>query len=138
MLEKVHQEYPELIEEVRVIGSGQLEEIMGTLLPKYAPTLWGTNEQRLKEYLLQLDHIKKKKIPIRLSKEFKLVKLPSFIKSEDVISVIKDSNFAEFKKLVPESIAPEFFNLQRELNHKMNESYSKLKDDAEKDDAEII
>jgi hypothetical protein len=138
MLEKVHQEYPELIEEVRVIGSGQLEEIMGTLLPKYAPTLWGTNEQRLKEYLLQLDHIKKKKIPIRLSKEFKLVKLPSFIKSEDVISVIKDSNFAEFKKLVPESIAPEFFNLQRELNHKMNESYSKLKDDAEKDDSEII
>jgi cytidyltransferase-like protein len=139
MLEKVQQEYKDLIEEVKIISSGQLEEIMQSILPKYEPFLWGTNEKRMKEYLLQLDYIKKKKIPLRLSTDFKLVELPSFVKSEDVIKLIKDSDFLEFKKMVPSSVAAQFFNLQKELEGKLNESQNLdlLKEDDEKGEGDI-
>ena len=114
------------------------------LLPKYEPLLWGTSESRLKEYALQLDYIKRKKIPFRLSSDFKLVELPSFTKSEEIIKLIKDSNFLEFKKIVPTSIASEFFNLQKELETKLNESINissvevRLKESTDPEDIEII
>jgi hypothetical protein len=140
MLEKVQQEYSSLIKEVRMIASGQLEEIMGSIMPAYTPLLWGTNEKRMKEYLLQLDYVKKKNIPLRLAKDFKLVQLPSFVKSEDIIKTIKDSDFSEFKKQVPNSVAAEFFNLQKELETSLNESKSnpKFKDDTEKSEESDI
>jgi cytidyltransferase-like protein len=122
MLEKTQHEYPDLIESVKIIPSGQIEEIIEEISPKYIPVLWGTSERRLNEYLLQLDYIKKKKIPLRLSSEFKIVELPSYIKSENVIASIKNSNFAEFKKMVPNSITSEFFNLQKELLPSVTES----------------
>lgn len=122
MLDKAHNEYPDLIEAVQIIPSGQIEEIIDVISPKYAPVLWGTSEKRLNEYLLQLDYIKKKKVPLRLSSEFKIVELPSYVKSENVIASIKNSNFAEFKKMVPNSITSEFFNLQKELLDKVDEA----------------
>ena len=139
MLEKTQQEYADLIEEVKMIPSGQIEEIMQAILPKYEPTLWGTNEKRLNEYLLHLDYLKKKRIPIRLSPEFKLVELPSFVKSEEVIKTIKNSDFLEFKKLVPRSVASHFFNLQKELNSQVNESRKMdlLKEEDDKGEADI-
>jgi cytidyltransferase-like protein len=121
MLEKVQQEYPDLITDICLIKSGQIEEILDALQPKYKPLLWGTSERRLKDYVLQLDYIKKKSIPLRLDKGFKLVELPIFVKSEDVVNSIVKSDFAEFKKLVPTSIASEFFNLQKELEKSVNE-----------------
>jgi len=121
MLEKVQQEYPDLITDICLIKSGQIEEILDALQPKYKPLLWGTSERRLKDYVLQLDYIKKKSIPLRLDKGFKLVELPVFVKSEDVVNSIVKSDFAEFKKLVPTSIASEFFNLQKELEKSVSE-----------------
>jgi phosphopantetheine adenylyltransferase len=125
MLEKIKQEYSDLIVDIKMIESGQIEEILEQLHPKYKPLLWGTSERRVKDYALQLEYIKKKKIPLRLAKDFKLVELPSFVKSEDVIKTIKDSDFAEFKKAVPTCIASEFFNLQKELERKTNEGEEK-------------
>jgi hypothetical protein len=121
MLEKVQQEYPELIADVKMIASGQVEEILEVLQPEYSPVLWGTSERRLKDYVLQMDYIKKKNIPLRLAKDFKLVELPSFVKSEEAITIIKNSDFTEFKKIVPTSIASEFFNLQKELGSMIKE-----------------
>lgn len=124
MLEKTKAEYSDLIADIRMISSGQIEEVLENLHPHYKPLLWGTSERRLKDYVLQLDYIKKKNIPLRLEKDFKLVQLPSFTKSEEVFATIKDSDFSEFKKLVPTSIASEFFNLQKELGQKLDESSS--------------
>lgn len=122
MLERTQQEYPNLIANIRTIPSGQIEEILKVLQPKYKAVLWGTSEKRLRDYMLQLDYIKKKKIPLRLSSEFKLVELPSFVKSEEVRETIKSSNFVKFKKLVPTNVIPHFFNLQKELEMKLDES----------------
>jgi hypothetical protein len=123
MLERTQQEYPDLIADVRIIESGKIEDILDKLHPKYEPELWGTSESRLKDYLLQLDYIKKRKVPLRISNKFKLVELPSFVKSEEVIKAIQDSDFTTFKKLVPANIASHFFNLQKELDA-INESKS--------------
>lgn len=115
MLERVQQEYSDLIADVKLVESGKIEEILEALYPIYEPELWGTSERRLKDYLLQLDYVKKKKIPLRISDKFKLVELPAYVKSEEVLKALTDSDFLKFKKLVPSCIAPHFFNLQKEL-----------------------
>lgn len=115
ILERTQQEYSDLIADTRIVSSGKLEDVLEALYPEYEPLLWGTSERRLKDYLLQLDYIKKKKIPLRLSDNFKLVELPAYVKSEEVIAALKDSDFMTFKKLVPSCVAPHFFNLQKEL-----------------------
>ena len=115
MLAKTQQEYPNVIADNLIVPNGQIAEIIKELRPKYEPILWGTTERRLKDYALQFDYIKKRDIPLRISKDFKLVELPSYVKSEEIIDLIRKSNFEEFKKLTPTSIAGEFFNLQKEV-----------------------
>jgi cytidyltransferase-like protein len=128
MLAKTQQEYPEIIADVRIIAGGQLEDILEVIQPEYTPLLWGTSESRMKDYVLQLDYVKKKNIPLRLSSEFKLVELPIFVKSDDVINAIRTSDFTKFKKLVPTAIAGEFFNLQKELELRVNEVVTEVTD----------
>lgn len=120
MLNKVQQEYPELIADVMIVPSGQISDIIKELRPQYEPILWGTTDRRVKDYALQFDYIKKRDIPLRISKEFKLVELPSFVKSEEIIDMIKNSNFERFKKETPASISAEFFNLQKEVGQTIN------------------
>jgi phosphopantetheine adenylyltransferase len=129
MLNKVQQEYPELIANVITVPNGQITDIIKELRPQYEPILWGTTDRRVKDYALQLDYIKKRDIPLRLSKEFKLVELPSFVKSEEIIELIKNSKFEEFKKETPASVAAEFFNLQKEVGQhiKVNEANSDIR-----------
>lgn len=115
MLNKVQQEYPELIENVMIVPSGQISDIIKELRPQYEPILWGTTDRRVKDYALQFDYIKKRDIPLRISKDFKIVELPSFVKSEEIIDMIRNSNFEGFKKETPASISSEFFNLQKEV-----------------------
>ena len=129
MLNKVQQEYPELIANVIIVPNGQITDIIKELRPQYEPILWGTTDRRVKDYALQLDYIKKRDIPLRISKEFRLVELPSFVKSEDMIELIKNSNFEKFKTETPTSISAEFFNLQKEVGQhiKVNEANSDIR-----------
>lgn len=124
MLEKARREHGDLIIDFKIVTSNQLEEIIEAISEKYKPMLCGISEKRSKDYLLQLDYIKKKNIPLRLANEFKIVQLPIFVKSNDVINAIKSSDFSQYKKLVPNSIESEFYNLQKELDFKKNESES--------------
>jgi hypothetical protein len=125
MLNKVKSEYLDIIEDIRVIPSGQLAEIIKVLRPAYEPILWGTTDRRLKDYVIQLDYIKKRDIPLRISKDFKIVELPSFIKSEELIDMIKNSDYKDFEKATPQSVSSNFFNLQKELGKimQLNEAY---------------
>jgi hypothetical protein len=124
LLSKIQQEYPDIIEEVLIVSTGQIEDIIRKLRPDYEPILWGTTDRRIKDYALQFDYIKKRDIPLRLSKDFKLVELPSYVKSEEIIELIKNSNFEKFKELTPISISSEFFNLQKQVGTilKVNEA----------------
>jgi hypothetical protein len=120
MLARTQQAHPDLIEDVILVPSGQIEEVLEALYPNYKPVLWGSSENKIKDYALQFEYVKKKKIPLRLSSDFKLVQVPEFVNSSEVFAAIQGSNFEEFKKLVPKSIVPDFFNLQKELS--VNES----------------
>lgn len=115
LLNKVQQENSDIISGVRIVHDDTIKEILRDIRPEYNPVLWGTDSRKIKDYVLQLDYIKKKNIPIRLSDEFKLVEIPTYQKSEDVRNVILNQNFDQFKKLVPHSIFSEFFNLNKEL-----------------------
>jgi cytidyltransferase-like protein len=115
MLEKVQQENPDLIKEVRIVDRDSINGILASLKPDFNPILWGSSHRKIKDYVLQLDHIKKKNVPIRLANEFKLIEIPSYHQSEDILMFIEKSDYASFKKVVPKSISSEFFNLQKEL-----------------------
>ena len=88
---------------------------MSDVRPNFDPILWGATSRKMKDYVLQLDYIKKKDIPFRISSDFKLIEVPSYQKSADVISSIRNGDFNAFKEMVPKTISSEFFNLQKEL-----------------------
>lgn len=115
MLTKVKQEYSDDIIDTVIISSGQIEKVIDAIQSNYRPILWGTSEKRIKDFAIQLDYIKKRKIPLKFMDEFKLIELPTYVTSRELIALINDSNFQEFKKKVPKSIASEFFNLRSEL-----------------------
>ena len=136
MLTKAQQEYPDDIAGFRIVPNGQIEDIIKEIRPDYEPILWGTTDRRLKDYALQLDYIKKRDIPLRISKEFKLVELPTFIKSDELLDLIKHSEFEKFKKLTPSSIASEFFNLQKEIG--VNTSITEANSDIRLAESDLI
>jgi nicotinamide mononucleotide adenylyltransferase len=118
LLEKVQQNHSDSICDVRIVKSKEIKKILSSILPQYEAVLWGSSKNRIRDYVLQLDHIKKRNIPLRMSKDLKLVQLPSYQNGEDILQMIKDSNFREFKEKVPKCISSEFFNLQTEINSK--------------------
>jgi cytidyltransferase-like protein len=115
LLEKVQQANPELIREVKIVNASAIKKILSELRPQFDPILWGSTSRKIKDYVLQLDHIRKKDIPLRISDDFNLIEVPSYQKSEDVVNSIEAGDFNIFKGLVPISISSEFFNLQKEL-----------------------
>ena len=124
-LEKTQQHHPEIIHSIKIIPQGGIEEVLKSLDPNMVPLLWGASPKRLDDYAIQFDYIKQRKIPIRLNKDFKLIELPSFIDSKEVIEAIREEDFEKFKKMVPQSVYPQFFNLKRELDKVSNLSESK-------------
>jgi hypothetical protein len=123
-LDKTQQSYPEIIHSVKIIKRGGIEEVLKALDSNITPLLWGSSPNKIEEYAIQLDYIKKRRIPIRLNKEFKLVEIPSYVESKKIIDAIEREDFEEFKKLVPACVSSQFFNLNRELNdvNRVNES----------------
>lgn len=118
LLEKVQQNFSELIKDVKLVSGGSIKEIMKSLRPDYNPILWGTGEKRLKDHALEFEYIKNRNVPLRISEGFKLVQLPNYLESEKVIDAISRGDFNSFKEMVPICIKSEFFNLKKELDSK--------------------
>jgi len=116
MLNKVQQSNSELFSDVRIVKVSTIKEILCELRPNFDPILWGSSARNIKDYVLQMDYIKKKDIPLRISDEFKLIEVPSYQKTDDVITSIENGDFNTFKDIVPGAISSEFFNLQKELD----------------------
>jgi len=114
LLEKVQQEFPDMIEDIKIVDSISIQNIMSEIVPEYSPILWASNNERIKDYALQFEYIKKKNNLFRIDDDFKLIQVNSSEGSEEVIKTIVDENYIEFKKLVPKSIYSEFFNLCKE------------------------
>ncbi len=116
MLNNVEQEYGDLIEKAILIKNGGVEDIIASLKPFYIPILWGTGKNLLDKYSIQLGYLKKKDVSLDLNKDFQLVEIPKYQSGSEIRDSIKDENYAEFKRMVPKSIIPDFFNLKNEIN----------------------
>ena len=88
---------------------------MSEIVPDYSPILWASNKDRINDYALQFEYIKKKNNLFRIDDDFKLIKLDSSLNSSEILDIIDKEQYSEFKKLVPKSIYSEFFNLCKEL-----------------------
>lgn len=118
LLEKAQQSMPDLIKDVKLVSSDSIKDIMEVILPEYSPILWGSAERRIKDYVLQLDYLKKRNVNLRISNDFKLVQLPSYLESKKVRQMISSNDFNSFKESVPPFVKSEFFNLNREISKK--------------------
>ncbi len=128
MLNNVEQEYGDMIEKAILIKGGGIEDIIAALKPLYIPILWGTDKKLLDKYAVQLNYLKKKDVSLDLNKDFKLVEIPRYKSGSEIRDLIKDENYAEFKRLVPNSIVPDFFNLKNEIKG-LNESKNEIAED---------
>ena len=131
MLNNVEQEYGSFIEKAIIVKGGGIEEIIGSLKPSYIPVLWGTNKNRLNRYAIQLGYLKKRDVSLDLNKDFKLVEIPKYQSSSELRDSIKDENYAEFKRLVPDSVVSDFYNLKKEMDQLNESNLDKLPDDSE-------
>lgn len=123
MLNNVEQEYGKLIEKAILLKKGSIDDVLGSLRPTYIPILWGTDSGKIDRYAIQLNYLKKRHPSIDLNKDFKLIEIPKYQSSSDIRKIIKDQNYAEFKRLVPKSISSDFYNLKKEIDG-LNESKS--------------
>lgn len=121
MLNNVEQEYGDLIEKAILIKGGGIEEIIAALKPLYIPILWGSDKNLLDKYAIQLGYLKKRDVSLDLNKDFQLVEIPKYQSGSEIRDLISDENYAEFKRLVPNSIVSDFFNLKNEMKT-VNES----------------
>lgn len=121
MLNNVEQAYGDLIEKAVIVKDGGVEDIISSLRPMYIPILWGTDKNRVDKYAIQLSYLKKRDVSLDLNKDFQLVEIPKYQSGSDIRQLIADENYAEFKRLVPDSITPDFFNLKKEIKG-INES----------------
>jgi len=128
MLNSVEQEYGKLIDKAILLKKGSIDDILGSLKPAYIPVLWGTNRNKLEKYALQLNYLKKRHPSLDINSDFKLVEIPKYQSSSDIRKLIKNQNYAEFKRLVPNSIASDFYNLKKELDS-INESNVSINSD---------
>lgn len=115
MLNSVEQEYGDMIEKAILVKGGGIEEIIAALKPLYIPILWGSDKNLLDKYAVQLGYLKKRDVSLDLNKEFKLVEIPKYQSGSEIRNLIKDENYAEFKRLVPSSIVSDFYNLKNEI-----------------------
>ena len=115
MLEKTQQANPDLIREVRIGNSDSIRDILNLISPEFTPILWGSSEKRINDFVLQMEYIKKRNVPMRLADRFNLVIVPQFLNSNEVRNSILAGDFNSFKEQVPSNISSEFFNLKSEL-----------------------
>ena len=120
ILNKVEQEYGDLIEKIIVVKRGNFDEILGSLKPSYIPILWGSGKKQLDNHSLQLNYLKRKNPSLDLNKDFKLVEVPKYQSSSELRNIIRDENYNEFKRLVPKSISSEFYNLRKEMEESIS------------------
>ncbi len=110
---------PDLIKDIKLVSSDSIKDIMGEILPQYSPVLWGSAEKKIKDYVLQLDYLKRRNVNLRISKDFKLVQLPNYLESNKVREMIFSNDFNSFKESVPKCVKSEFFNLNKEISRNL-------------------
>lgn len=116
MMNKVKRDYPDVIADVAFTNTGFIENVLKAIRPNFEPVLWGCGSDRMKDYKLQLDYIKKKNLNLNLKKDFGLVELSRFGSATNVRNAIENENFAAFKELTPKAVHSHFYNLKKEMD----------------------
>ena len=115
LLKKFRNENPEMVIDIIRVKDYDIETVLRAVYPMYIPVMWAAHPSRLKDYMLQLDFAKKKKVRYNFDKKFKLTEMPSDVDRGRLLDYIRSENFQAFKDCTPVSIHPEFFNLKSEI-----------------------
>jgi hypothetical protein len=121
-LKKVTDQNPSIIAGHRMVGDGEIESLLEAVKPDFEPIAVAATKSRIKDLAMQLELAKKRSRNLNFKKGFKLVEIPSALNKDLIMDSIRSGNYAEFKANTPIAIHSEFFNLNRDLLEKLNES----------------
>jgi hypothetical protein len=106
----------------KFVQDGEIESVLGAIKPEFEPVSLAATKSRVKDLAMQLELAKKRSRNLNFKKDFTLVEIPSPLNKEVIMDSIRSGNYASFKENTPSSIHSEFFNLNRDLLEKVNES----------------
>jgi hypothetical protein len=121
-LKKVADQNPGIVVGHRMIGDGEIESILEAVKPMFEPVSLAATKSRVKDLAMQLELAKKRSRNLNFKKGFRLIEIPTALNKDAIMDSIRSGNYSEFKANTPSSIHSEFFNLNRDLLEKLNES----------------
>lgn len=105
-----------------VIPDGEIETLLKEIRPEYEPNIIAANRSRIRDLALQIELAKKRSRNLNLKKDLRLMEMPTAGIKDTIMNSIKANNYSDFKTAAPSAIHSEFFNFNRDLTEKLNES----------------
>jgi hypothetical protein len=121
-LSKIANENPEFIAGHRMINDDDVRSVLTASKPEFEPAVISGTKSRIKDIAMQMELAKKRSRDLNFKKDLKLIELPTSLTKSDILDSIKNGDYERFKANSPTAIHSEFFNLNREVSERLNES----------------
>jgi hypothetical protein len=106
---------PGLIVDCIFVSTSSIMSIFNILSPKYMPVICGVCKQMSKDYAMQMERIRKKKIFYNIDKNMRVMDMPTGINNRDMLNAILAGDYQRFKEFAPSEINSMFFNIQQDI-----------------------
>lgn len=110
----------------RVVADGEVESLLKAVKPDFEPVVIAGTKSRVKDIAMQMELAKKRSRDLTFRKDLKLIELPVSLTKSSIMDSIRNGDYVGFKANTPAPIHSEFFNLNRDVSEKLNESVEAL------------
>jgi len=121
-LHKLVNLYPSFMVGLVIVPDGEVESLLKEIRPEYEPNIVAANKSRIRDIALQLELARKRSRNLNLKKDLRLMELPTAGVKESIMDAVRNNDYTAFKSAAPNAIHSEFFNMNRDLSEKLNES----------------
>lgn len=104
-----------------MVIDGNIETILKAIKPDFEPVSIAAEPSRIKDLALQLELAKKRSRNLNIKRDTKLIEIPKSTTGENILTSIKNRDFASFKEATPSTIHSEFYNFNKDLVESLNE-----------------
>ncbi len=115
LMENLPDDSDGIIEGYRIIKTGYLGDVVEALRPKYEPILWGSGSDRVDGYNAQIKFNETRNNELNLLEEFEIFETTRSLSGTEVRKIIKEDDYASFKKMVPKSFQSQWTLVKKYL-----------------------
>ena len=107
-----------------IVDNGNIETILKAIKPTFEPVSIAAELSRIRDLALQLELAKKRSRNLNIKRDTKLIEVPNSTVNDEILTAIKNRDFAAFKESTPNVVHSEFYNLNKDLVESLNEGKS--------------